>query len=92
MNNTTSGQPSLAGVPGTTASGVASASQLVEFTPYTTLRGDMTASPRKLVLLVPLQAYGKIVAVSPRNPLAAAAYPVLAGIWDNEEDDIFDTV
>ena len=91
MNNTITGKPSFAGLPGTTASGVASASQLVQFTPATTLRGDMTAAPRRLVELVP-QAYGQIVAVSPLTPLAADDYPVLAAIWDNDEDDIFDTV
>lgn len=92
MNNTTLGQLSFAEVPGTTASGVASARQLVERTPSITLRVDMTASPRSLVLLVPLQAHGEIVAASTATPLAAEEYPVLAEIWDNDEDDIFDTV
>lgn len=94
MNNATTSQPLFAALPGTTASGVARASQLVEFTPYMTLRvetpqADMSASPRELFVLKPPQAYRKPVAVSPRTPLAAEEYPVLAKIWDNEEDDIF---
>lgn len=92
MKNTATGQPSFQRVAGTTASGVASASQLVELTPCMTLRGDMTASPRRLVLLVPPREQGKIGAESPRTPLIAEDYPVLAEIWDNDEDDIFDTV
>jgi len=92
MNTATIELRSFAGLAGTTASGLANASQLVEFTPSTTLRGDITASPRELFVLVPLQAYGKTVTASPCIPLAAADYPVLARIWDNEEDDIFDTV
>jgi len=92
MNTATMDLPSSVGLPGTTASGLASASQLVEFTPSTPLRGDMTASPRELVVLEPLPAYEEAVRSSPCIPLAAADYPVLARIWDNEEDDIFDTV
>ena len=87
----------ITSLPGTTASGIASASQLVELTPTTTLRPDMTASPRILVLLVPDPAYRELVAlpamIQPAViPLAGEDYPVLAAIWDNEDDDIFDTV
>jgi hypothetical protein len=92
LNTTTTGQPLVAGVPGTTASGVASASQLVERTAATTLRVDLTASPRKIIVFKSVQAHGPLIGVSSWTPLTAAEYPVLAGIWDNDEDDIFDTV
>lgn len=92
MNNATISKPSVAGVPGTTASGIASASQLVELTPATTLRVDMTAAPHRLVVFVPSRAYRENAAVPTVTPLAAEDYPILAAIWDNEEDDIFDTV
>jgi len=92
MINAATVQPSFVAMPGTTASGIASASQLVEFTPSMTLRVDMTASPGELIVLVPLQEYGEIPTLSPRTPLAAAKYPILAEIWDNDEDDIFDSI
>lgn len=85
MNSTANVQPSLADMIGTTASGIGSASQLVELTPFTTLRVDLMASPQKLfVSLVPRQ--------EPQKPLMAAEYPILAEIWDNDEDGIFDIV
>ena len=94
MKDTAAGQLSVGVGPGTTASGIASASQLVDFTPSTTWRVDMTASPRKLAVLVPpqIEAFDKMVTIPARTPLAAEEYPVLAEILDNEEDDIFDTI
>lgn len=92
MNNTITSQPSVGAVPGTTASGIASGSQLVEFTPDMTLRVDMTAAPDKLFVYVPSRPYREIASVPMATPLTAEDYPVLAAIWDNEEDDIFDTI
>lgn len=91
MNNTTIVQESFVGLPGTTASGVASAAQLVEVTASPTVGVGMTAVPCRLVVLMP-QAYGGLGVASPVTPLAAEEYPVLAEIWDNDEDDIFETV
>lgn len=87
MSNTAADQLRVAGWPGTTASGIASASQLVERTPSTTFRADMSASPSRLVVFLPLQVQAPMA-----TPLVAEDYPVLAAIWDNEEDDIFDTI
>jgi len=92
MDNAATVQPLFVARPGTTASGIASASQLVELTPFATLRVDMTASPQRLVVFMPPPEYGEILGPSPQTALAAAKYPVLAEIWDNDEDDIFDTV
>ena len=92
MINAATVQPSLVAMPGTTASGIASAGQLVELTPFATLRVDMTASPQGLIVFMPPQEYGELLGPSPQMSLAAAKYPVLAEIWDNDEDDIFDTV
>lgn len=92
MNNTITSQLSVAAVPGTTASGIASGSQLVEVTPAMTLRVDMTAAPHKLFVFVPSRPYREIATMPLATPLAAEDYPVLAAIWDNEEDDIFDTI
>ncbi|GEM_PF-3894276 len=84
--------PRLAILPGTTASGIACASQLVEFTPTITLQVDATAARRELIVLAPTYPYHQ-----PEDPLLiptalrAEEYPILAQIWDNREDDIFDT-
>ena len=91
MNNAAALHPSSFDMPGATASGIASGGQLVELTPAPTLGVGMTAAPHPLVLLIP-EARGQIVVMSPGTPLAADEYPVLAEIWDNDEDDIFDTV
>lgn len=90
MNTAAIVQTSIAAVPGTTASGIASASQLVELTPTVTLRVDMTASPHTLIMLAPL--HPRIPELPAPTPLTAAKYPVLAEIWGNEEDGIFDTI
>ena len=87
MNNTITSQLSVGAVPGTTASGIASGSQLVELTPATTLHVDMTAAPHKLFVFVPSRPYREMVSMPMATPLAAEDYPVLAAIWDNEEDE-----
>lgn len=83
----------VASLPGTTASGIASAGQLVEFTPTITLQVDATAARRELIVLAPMYAYHEttLPTLVP-TALRAEEYPVLAEIWDNKEDDIFDTV
>jgi len=94
MNNMAIIESSFSAIPGTTASGIASASQLVEQTPFATPQVDMTASPEILVVLTPLPAYDEAFAPSlpQTEPLTAAEYPVLAKIWDNDEDEIFDNI
>ncbi len=55
MNSMTGNKPSFVALPGATASGIANGRQLVELA---TARGfvlNMTASPRPLVILIPLQ-------------------------------------
>jgi hypothetical protein len=90
MNDLTS----ILTIPGTTASGIASASQLVEHTSFATPQVGTTASPEMLIVLVPLPAHDQSIAPSSpmTAPLMGAEYPVLAKIWDNEEDEIFDNV
>lgn len=83
-------QQQVIGMPGRTASGIASASQLVEFTETRTFQADMTASPRPLLVFVPTSTQYQTGNVALVTPLAAEDYPILAEIWDNEEDDIFD--
>ena len=85
-------QPQVFGMPGRTASGIASASQLVDLTETRTFRADMTASPRPLLVFVPGPSQRQIETVPLVTPLTADDYPVLAAIWDNEEDDIFNSL
>jgi len=92
LTTTTAAQRPGSNLPGSTASGFASAAQLAEATPCLTLRTDMTAAPGRLILLSPVQLVQQLRAIVPRTPLAAEDYPVLAGIWDNDADGIFDTV
>lgn len=93
MSNTTFSQLPVASLPGTTASGIASASQLMERTPTITLQVDATAARRELIVLTPTYAYHETMELPALAPTALRAqeYPVLAEIWDNEEDEIFDT-
>jgi hypothetical protein len=92
MSNTNTAQLLSATALRTTAPGIANANQLVEFTPSMVPRVGVTAAPYRLIVVAPFQAYSEAPALSPRTPLTAAKYPVLAEIWDNDEDDIFDTV
>jgi hypothetical protein len=94
MSNTTSSLVPIASLPGTTASGIASAGQLVEFTPTIALQVDATAARGELIVLAPIHAYHetKEPPTLVHTALRAEEYPVLAEIWDNKEDDIFDTV
>jgi len=85
-------QPPRLGLPGTTASGIGSAAQLVEATSYIALRVDMTAAPRRLTVLAPMQISFDDRVTASRTPLTAADFPVLAEIWDNDPDDVFDRV
>ena len=89
---TTAAQLERLSLPGTTASGIASASQLVDATPYVALRTDTTAAPCNLILLSLVRPTPEVRAIVGRTPLVAEEYPVLAGIWDNDDDAIFDTV
>jgi hypothetical protein len=78
------------GLPGTTASGLGSASQLVAYTTCVELRVGHTAASNKLLIAtpspVPVESHPIV------EPLNAAAYPILAGIWDNEDDALYDSV
>ena len=76
------------GLPGSTASGAGSASQLVGYTTCAGLRVGMTASSDSLVLAVPMPVLPERRPLI--EPLSAAAYPVLAGIWDNDDDALYD--
>jgi hypothetical protein len=87
--NAASGQTRETGLPGTTASGIASASQLIESASCVALQTGTTAASGRLFLMasVPVAESYQIV-----SPLPSAVYPVLAGIWDNDDDALFDTV
>lgn len=77
------------GLPGATASGLGSAAQLVEVTAYVALRTDATAAPGGLRLA----RRANIPAMIPHvSPLTATEFPVLAGLWDNEADEVFDRI
>lgn len=77
--------------PGTTAPGIGSASQLLDWTGSFVPRGDATAAPRGLILLavVPSDIHEATPFLS---PLRAGDYPILAGIWDNDADNVFDAI
>ncbi len=83
-------RPRTWGLPGTTASGLASASQLVDYTTCVALRVGATAASDRLLLVAPSAALVKSHPII--EPLSAAAYPVLAGIWDNDDDALYDTI
>lgn len=89
-NAATAPRPRLM-LPGATASGIASGAQLVEATPYFAPRTDMTAVPGRLIVLASAPR-GPEVRTAGLAPLLADDYPVLAAIWDNDADDIFDTI
>lgn len=78
-------------LPGATAAGIASGSQLVESTSYFAPRSEWTAAPGMFVVLAapPSSPELRVPAIS---AITADEYPVLAGIWDNDADDIFGTV
>lgn len=90
----TAGQPSSSVAPGMTASGIASASQVVERTPaMMTTRVDATASARPLLILAGGGGDAALVQEAVlKTPLTAAEYPILADLWDNNEDAIFDNL
>jgi hypothetical protein len=76
------------GLPGLTAAGVGSASQLVQSATSGALQVQATAGSQQLIVGVPLvRAEIRIV-----RPLSEADYPVLAGIWDNDDDALYDRV
>lgn len=78
-------------VGGMTAAGLASAAQLIDVTPFMTITIDETATVRPLV----------IIAREPEGPdgepvrkmfLTADDDPVLAQLWDNDDDAVFDSL
>lgn len=77
--------------PGATAAGVGSPGQLVDGTGRTVAALGTTASPTRLVVWVPQSQVA--FALEPQaSPLEAAEYPVLAELWGNDEDDVFDRI
>jgi hypothetical protein len=78
-------------LPGTTASGIASAAQLADATAYLAFRTDTIAAPGRLLVLAPAHPGPQFRAIVP-TPINADDFPVLAGIWGNAEDDIFDAL
>lgn len=72
-------------LPGLTTSGLGSASQLMAFASSVPLMADVTTAARPLFVMPSL--FGPLV-----TPLRLEDYPVLAEIWDNDEDDVFDTI
>lgn len=83
-------EPRSGRLPGFTAAGLGSAEQLLAKTSSVSFTVDQTTAQRGLFVL-PTALVGP--AGSPTlTPLKAEEYPVLAAIWDNEEDDIFDSI
>ena len=76
-------------LPGMTASGLASPAQLVGSTTYAAPRLGTTAASDRLLLAAPTQVRPPS---HPVEPLVAAAYPILAGIWDNDDDALYDSL
>jgi len=77
-------------LPGSKTSGLGSASQLFASTSGFSITVDATTAPHPLLVLPSARIGDGGAQVI--TPLRADDYPVLAGIWDNDEDDIFDTV
>ena len=78
------------GLPGFTAAGLGSANQLLALTGSVSFTFDRTTGSHELFVL-PAAVVGVGGAPMP-VPLTSDGYPVLAQIWDNEEDDIFDSI
>jgi hypothetical protein len=76
------------GLRGLTAAGAGSASQLVQSATSGAFQVRATAGSQRLIVGAPF-APAEIRIVT---PLAEADYPVLAGIWDNDDDALFDRV
>ena len=75
--------------PGTTASGLASATQLVDVTPFTTLTIGQSAVAEPLVVIKRATAPAD---ARQRLHLTADEDPVLAQLWDNDDDAIYDSM
>ena len=70
-------------LPGATAAGAGSAAQLSELTSSLSLRTDTLAVPDRPLRLSPIRTAPTVI------PAFADEFPVLAELWDNEEDDLF---
>ena len=76
-----------------TAAGLASAAQLTDLTAFMTVTMDQEAAVRPLVIMTrePAPSYLKFLQ-EPRASLTWEDDPVLAKLWDNDEDAVFDTL
>ncbi len=76
--------------PTTTASGLASAAQLTDLTPSTVIRIGQSAAPTRLILIkdvadIPMRS------LLTREPyLSAEDDPLLAKLWNNDADAVYD--
>ena len=79
-------------VGGMTAAGLASAAQLVDVTPFMTIRIDQTAVVHPLVIIA-RETEGRPDGEPVRKMfLTADDDPVLAQLWDNDDDAVFDSL
>lgn len=78
-------------VGGMTAAGLASAAQLIDVTPFMTIRIDQTAVVHPLVILA-REAEGPDGEPVRKMFLTADDDPVLAQLWDNDDDAVFDNL
>lgn len=79
-------------VDGMTAAGLASAAQLIDVTPFMTIRIDQTAVVHPLVIIA-RETEGRRDGEPVRKMfLTADDDPVLAQLWDNDDDAVFDSL
>ena len=76
---------------GMTAAGLASAAQLIDVTPFMTIRIDQSAVFRPLVIIA-REPEGLDAEPVRKMFLTADDDPVLAQLWDNDDDDVFDSL
>ena len=78
--------------PTTTASGLASAAQLTDLTPSTVISIGQSASPTRLILVKDVADIPMPISLAREPYLSAEDDPILADLWNNPDDAIYDNV
>ena len=79
-------------IPGTTASGLASATQLIDVTPFIAIIFDRSAVANPVTLVeAPIKTQQSAKPLG-RPYLTTEEDPVLARLWDNDDDAAYDSM
>ncbi len=78
--------------PGTTASGLASAAQLMDVTPSAIMSIGVSASATPLIVIKGVTDMPMRSSLTREPYLSAEDDPILADLWNNPDDAIYDNV